>query len=228
MKRILFPILSLCLCGLSTQVSAQVAKTEQVVQAKQFQLVALPYSTDALAPVISKQTIELHHGKHLQGYVNQANKLKQGTEWANKTLEEIVKTSSGALFNNAGQLYNHNLYFTQFSPKPKQREPQGRLLTLIEARWGSYAKFKEAFEVAGASFFGSGWVWFSIAPNGELGISLHQGGDSPLTAGKTPLLGIDLWEHAYYLDYQNRRIDHLKAVWDIIDWSVISERLGER
>lgn len=199
---------------------AQVQTTGEAIA-----LVALPYATDALAPVISKQTIELHHGKHLQGYVNNVNKLRQGTKWANADLETIVKESEGTLFNNAGQVLNHNLYFTQFSPKPKHDKPEGKLQRMIAMRWGSFAKFQEAFEAAGATLFGSGWIWLSQDDKGELQISLHSGGDNPITRGWTPLMGIDLWEHAYYLDYQNKRADHLKAVWTIIDWSVVAKRL---
>lgn len=200
-------------------------KTEQKATAE-FTLLTLPYTTDALAPVISKQTVELHHGKHLQGYVNNLNKLKQGTKWATADLETIVRESKeGAIFNNAGQILNHNLYFTQFSPKPKHSSPQGKLQRMISARWGSFNAFKEEFEKQGASLFGSGWVWLSQDDKGELQISLHYGGDNPITKGWTPLMGIDVWEHAYYLDYQNKRADHLKAVWNIIDWSIVTKRL---
>lgn len=216
-----------CLLASATSLDAQgtpsATRTEQASQA--FQLIKLPYSSDALSPIISKQTIELHHGKHLAGYVNNTNKLRTGTKWEHADLETIVRESEGALFNNAGQLLNHNLYFTQFSPKPKYTQPRGKLARLIDAKWGSFDKFKEAYESAGAGLFGSGWVWLSIDAEGVLQISLHAGGDNPVTKGWTPLMGIDLWEHAYYLDYQNKRADHLKAVWQIIDWKIIGDRL---
>lgn len=190
-----------------------------------FKLITLPYSTDALAPVISQKTIELHHGKHLKGYVDQVNKLRIQEGFAASSLEEIVLKSKGALFNNAGQLLNHNLYFTQFSPKPKSIKPEGKLKKLIELQWGTFETFQKEFELLGGKLFGSGWLWLSITPDGKLEISLHQGGESPILKGNKLLLGIDLWEHAYYLDYNNRRSDHLKALWSIIDWSIVSERL---
>ncbi|MDY3090122.1 MAG: superoxide dismutase [Porphyromonas sp.] len=218
--------LALMAGGFGPQVFAKAQPVAQVqTTGEAITLVALPYATDALAPVISKQTIELHHGKHLQGYVNNVNKLRQGTKWANADLETIVRESEGTLFNNAGQVLNHNLYFTQFSPKPKHDKPEGKLQRMIAMRWGSFAKFQEAFEAAGATLFGSGWIWLSQDDKGELQISLHSGGDNPITRGWTSLMGIDLWEHAYYLDYQNKRADHLKAVWTIIDWSVVAKRL---
>lgn len=189
-------------------------------------LIKLPYATDALAPVISKQTIELHHGKHLLTYVNNLNKLRMGTTFEQLDLETIVKTSQGAVFNNAGQILNHNLYFTQFSPKPKHTRPEGKLQRMIAQRWGSFTKFQEEFEKSGSSLFGSGWVWLSQDEQGDLQISLHIGGDNPITKGWNPLMGIDLWEHAYYLDYQNKRADHLKAVWSIIDWHIVAKRLN--
>lgn len=204
---------------------AQITPVKAVEHIATFRLIELPYPANALSPIISKQTIELHHGKHLQSYVNQTNKLRQGTKWAGASLETIVKESDGALFNNAGQLLNHNLYFTQFAPKPIEKAPKGRLKKLLEDKWGSFEDFQKRFEESGVSLFGSGWVWLSIDNNGECQISLYSGGDNPITKGWTPLLGIDLWEHAYYLDYQNRRADHLKAVWQIIDWSIVSSRL---
>lgn len=133
--------------------------------------------------------------------------------------------SKGALFNNAGQLLNHNLYFTQFSPKTKSIKPEGKLKKLIEQQWGTFETFQKEFELLGGKLFGSGWLWLSITPDGKLEISLHQGGESPILKGNKLLLGVDLWEHAYYLDYNNRRSDHLKALWSIIDWSIVSERL---
>lgn len=188
-----------------------------------FELITLPYPTDALEPVISKQTIELHHGKHLQGYVNNLNKLIAGTPYETMSLEEIVATSDGSLFNNAGQTLNHNLYFTQFAPTGK-RIPDGKLGEAITAKWGSFDNFKKEFSQAGGALFGSGWVWLAKDKDGNLLITQEANGGNPVTAGLIPLMGVDVWEHAYYLDYQNRRADHINAVWDIIDWDVVADR----
>lgn len=189
-----------------------------------FQLIELPYAPDALEPVISGRTIRLHHGKHLAGYVNNLNRLKKGTKFERETdLYTIVCGSEGALFNNAGQTLNHNLYFTQF--RPSGIAPSGEILKRIERQWGSFERFKEAFEMEGAGLFGSGWLWLAEAPNGELRIVRTAGASNPIVDGLSPLLGIDLWEHAYYLDYENRRPEHVKALWNIIDWSIVGGRL---
>lgn len=188
-----------------------------------FELVKLPYSTDALEPVISKQTIEFHHGKHLQTYVNNLNNLIQGTKFENADLETIVKESDGAIFNNAGQILNHNLYFTQFSPTGGGK-PSGKLATAIDAAYGSFDNFQKEFETAGAGLFGSGWVWLAKDKEGKVLITKEANAGNPLAKGLTPLLGFDVWEHAYYLDYQNRRVDHLKELWKIIDWKVVETR----
>jgi Fe-Mn family superoxide dismutase len=191
--------------------------------ANKFELVQLPYATDALAPVISKQTIELHHGKHLQTYVNNLNNLVPGTPFENAALENIVKESTGAIFNNAGQILNHNLYFTQFSPKGGGK-PTGKLAAAIDATWGSFENFQKEFETAGTGLFGSGWVWLAADSSGKLSITQEPNAGNPVTKGLKPLMGFDVWEHAYYLDYQNRRADHLKALWGIIDWAVVGSR----
>ncbi|GHT51126.1 superoxide dismutase [Fe] [Bacteroidia bacterium] len=196
---------------------------KQNVNSTKFELIKLPYSTDALEPVISRQTIELHHGKHLQTYVNNLNNLVQDTKFKNADIETIVKESEGGIFNNAGQLLNHNLYFTQFSPNGGGT-PSGKLAIAIDAAWGSFDNFKKEFETAGTGLFGSGWVWLAKDKAGKLSISKEQNAGNPLTKGLTPLLGFDLWEHAYYLDYQNRRADHLKELWKIVDWKVVERR----
>jgi Fe-Mn family superoxide dismutase len=188
-----------------------------------FELVKLPYATDALEPVISKQTIEFHHGKHLQTYVNNLNNFVQGTKFENADLETIVKESDGAIFNNAGQILNHNLYFTQFSPNGGGK-PSGKLAAAIVAAWSSFENFQKEFETAGAGLFGSGWVWLAKDQNGKLSITKETNAGNPLTKGLKPLLGFDVWEHAYYLDYQNRRADHLKELWKIVDWKVVETR----
>jgi Fe-Mn family superoxide dismutase len=188
-----------------------------------FELVKLPYETCALAPVISKETIELHHGKHLQTYVNNLNNLIIGTRFENENLETIVEKSDGAIFNNAGQVLNHNLYFTQFSPKGGGK-PSGRLAEAIDATWGSFEHFQKEFEAAGVGLFGSGWAWLAKDKDGKLSIIKEQNAGNPVTKGLTPILGFDVWEHSYYLDYQNRRADHLKELWKIVDWTAVGKR----
>jgi len=195
-------------------------KNEHVMK---FELVKLPYAADALEPVISKQTIEFHHGKHLQTYVNNLNNLIQGTKFENADLETIVKESDGAIFNNAGQTLNHNLYFLQFSPKGGG-QPSGKLAEAIHAAFGSFEDFQKEFEAAGVGLFGSGWVWLAADKDGKLSITKESNAGNPLTKGLKPLLCFDVWEHAYYLDYQNRRADHLKALWKIVDWKVVESR----
>jgi len=186
----------------------------------------LPYATDALAPVISQQTIEFHYGKHLQAYVNNLNSLVPGTEFEGKTVEQIVSTApDGAIFNNAGQVLNHTLYFTQFAGKPSQSEPSGKLAEAIVKDFGSFDNFKKEFTAAAVGLFGSGWAWLSVDKSGKLHITKETNGSNPLRAGLKPLLGFDVWEHSYYLDYQNRRADHIAALWSIIDWAVVDSRL---
>jgi Fe-Mn family superoxide dismutase len=191
--------------------------------AEPFSLVKLPYAANALEPVISQATIELHYGKHLQTYVNNVNKLIKGTEWQNKSAKEIVIESDGALYNNAGQMVNHDLYFTAFSPNGGG-EPTGRLAKAINDKWQNLENFKEEFVNSGASLFGSGWVWLASDKDGRLFIKNYVNGGNPLKDHLTPLLGFDVWEHAYYLDYQNRRLEHLKALWQIVDWDIVAVR----
>ena len=193
-----------------------------------FSLIELPYAQDALEGVISDRTLAFHHGKHLQGYVDNLNKLIAGTELEGLPLEEIMRRSlSGPVFNNAGQILNHNLYFTQFraaSADAVPGAPSGRLLAQIERQWGSLDAFKEAFEAAGTGLFGSGWVWLQADAAGELSIAQYAGADNPVAHGLRPLLTFDVWEHAYYLDFQNRRAAHLAALWNIIDWTIVEKR----
>ena len=188
-----------------------------------FELIQLPYAPDALAPAISAETLSFHHGKHLAGYVNTLNSLIEGTEFADASLEEIVCKSEGPLFNNAGQTLNHNLYFTQFAPNAGGA-PTGKLLAAIEAKWGSFEAFQQEFLTACTTLFGSGWAWLAAKADGELVITKEPNGSNPVVHGLRPLMGIDVWEHAYYLSYQNRRADHIKDVWGIIDWSVVASR----
>ena len=191
-----------------------------------FTLIELPYTIEALEPVISAQTLSFHHGKHLQAYVDNLNKLLPGSEFAGMALEEIVrKAPAGPVFNNAGQILNHELYFTQFRPVGEASQgPDGALAAQIEKQWGSVDAFMAEFEAKGTGLFGSGWVWLSADSDGSLVITQEQGASNPVVKGLKPLLTFDVWEHAYYLDYQNRRAAHLSALWQIIDWSVIAAR----
>jgi len=191
-----------------------------------FTLIELPYTIEALEPVISAQTLSFHHGKHLQAYVDNLNKLFPGSEFEGMALEEIVrKAPAGLVFNNAGQILNHELYFTQFRPVGEASQgPDGVLAAQIEKQWGSVDAFMAEFEAKGTGLFGSGWVWLSADGDGSLVITREQGASNPVVKGLKPLLTFDVWEHAYYLDYQNRRAAHLSALWQIIDWSVIAAR----
>ena len=185
-----------------------------------FTLIDLPYKS--LAPVISDQTLAFHHGKHLQTYVDNLNKLIAGTEFEGKSLEEIVKASTGGVFNNAGQILNHELYFTQFAPQAT--EPTGKIKAQIEKQWGSIEAFKDEFDAKGVGLFGSGWVWLAAQEDGTLVITQEPNAGNPVTKGLKPLLTFDVWEHAYYLDYQNRRAAHLSALWQIVNWAEIEKR----
>jgi Fe-Mn family superoxide dismutase len=191
-----------------------------------FNLIQLPYAPNALEPVISAQTISFHYGKHLQAYVNNLNGLLPGSGFEDTTLEDIVRKSDGGIFNNAGQILNHNLYFTQFCAPKENNQPVGRLAEAITSQFGSFEAFKAEFQKKGATLFGSGWVWLSEDKDGKLVITQEVNAGNPLTRGLTPLLTFDVWEHAYYLDYQTRRPDHLAALWQIIDWDVVEHRLG--
>ncbi len=187
-----------------------------------FKLIDLPYKS--LAPVISDETLSFHHGKHLQTYVDNLNKLIAGTEFETMSLEEIVKKSSGAVFNNAGQILNHNLYFTQFAPCHSERSEESPLFAQIVKQWGSVDAFKTDFESKGVGLFGSGWVWLQADASGELSIAQYSNADNPVAHGFKPLLTFDVWEHAYYLDYQNKRAAHLSALWEIVNWKEIEKR----
>lgn len=188
---------------------------------------ALPYELGALEPVISKQTLEFHHGKHLAAYVNNLNALLDGSGFEEATLEEIVCKAEGGILNNAGQILNHELYFGQFCGKPAKSEPTGPLANAFVNTFGSFEAFKEEFQKKGATLFGSGWVWLSADRAGQLFITQEANAANPVQKGLTPLLTFDVWEHAYYLDYQNRRPDHLSALWSIINWEEVERRYGK-
>ena len=191
-----------------------------------FTLIELPYAMEALEPAISAETLSFHHGKHLLAYVDNLNKLLPGSEYEGMALEEIVrKAPAGAVFNNAGQILNHNLYFMQFKPASEAAQrPEGVLAAQIEKQWGSFEAFKADFEAKGVGVFGSGWVWLSADADGNLVITQETNAANPVVKGLRPLLTFDVWEHAYYLDYQNRRAAHLAALWQIVDWSVVEKR----
>lgn len=192
-----------------------------------FTLIDLPYSQDGLKPVINAETVAFHHGKHLAGYVKNLNGLVKDTEYAQMQLEEIVCKASGAVLNNAGQILNHNLYFLQFSGSPKKSAPTGALLDAVNKAFGSFDAFKTEFEQKGTTLFGSGWVWLAKNPDCSLVITQEVNAANPIQKGLVPLLTFDVWEHAYYLDYQNRRADYLKALWSIVDWSIIEQRYSK-
>lgn len=191
---------------------------------KKFTLMALPYAPEALEPVFSRETIGFHHGKHLAAYVNNLNTLLPDSGFEDFTLEEIVCQAKGGILNNAGQILNHELYFEQFTAKPTKAEPTGAFAKAIVRDFGSFEAFKEAFQKAGATLFGSGWVWLSADKDGKLIITQEPNAANPVQKGLNPLLTFDVWEHAYYLDYQNRRPDYLAALWQIVDWNVIEQR----
>ena len=194
-------------------------------KAMKFEMPKLPYATNALEPVISQQTVELHYGKHLQTYVNNLNNLVPGSKFENSDLITIIKESDGPIFNNAGQILNHDLYFASFTaPGTGGNGPKGKLADAINAQWGSLEAFQKEFNAAGAAVFGSGWVWLAKDASGKLSIEKEANASNPIVKGLEPILGIDVWEHAYYLDYQNRRVDHLAEVWKIINWDVVSAR----
>lgn len=183
----------------------------------------LPYLPDALAPVISQTTVEYHWGKHEKAYIDTLNTLIDGTEYENLSIEEIIRQSDGAIFNNASQAWNHIFYFFQFSPNGR-REPEGELMAQIEKQFGGFEKFKKAFEEKGKTLFGSGWVWLSADAQGNLFITQGNNAGNPIKQVLVPILTFDVWEHAYYLDYQNLRPSYLNKLWEILDWSVIEKR----
>ena len=195
-----------------------------------FTLVALPYAPEALEPVISRETIEYHYGKHLQTYVDNLNKLVSGTEFESMPLEQIVANAQGGIFNNAGQVLNHNLYFTQFAPVKELTNEGMNELAIVKAivrDFGSFDAFKAEFEQKGVSLFGSGWVWLAADKDGKLVITQESNAGNPVTKGLKPLMTMDVWEHAYYIDYRNRRAAHLQALWQIINWEEIEKRYCE-
>lgn len=189
----------------------------------EYKLPALPYAENALEPVISARTVSYHYGKHTKGYIENLNRLIAGTEYGDMPLEGIITSSGGAIFNNAAQAWNHMFYFEQFC-KGGRGDIGGKLKTAVEKGFGSVIAFKELFASSGSSIFGSGWIWLAADKSGDLHIVKCSNADNPLVNGMTPLLAFDVWEHAYYLDFQNRRLEHLNALWAIVDWDVVMKR----
>ncbi len=185
----------------------------------------LPYAMDALAPIISKETLEFHYGKHHQTYVTNLNNLIPGTEFESASLEEIVKKSSGGVFNNAAQIWNHTFYWNSMAPNAGG-EPTGKLADAINAKWGSVAAFKEAFNKSAAGNFGSGWTWLVKKPDGSLDIVNTSNAATPLTTADVPLLTCDVWEHAYYIDFRNARPKYLESFWNLVNWSFAAKNFG--
>jgi len=188
-------------------------------------LMELPYPEDALEPIISRETIQYHYGKHHKAYVDNTNALIKGTELEDAPLVEIVKNSDGPLFNNAAQAYNHNFYWLCLTPDPIP--PSAKMVELIERDFGSFESFKEQFLNAAATLFGSGWGWLEMDVNEKLVISQRPNADTPIVHHRTPLLTMDVWEHAYYIDYRNERKRHLEALWEIIDWKFVESNIVE-
>lgn len=189
-----------------------------------FTLPKLPYALDALAPAISKETLEYHYGKHHLAYVNNLNKLIPGTEFETMSLEEIIKKSSGGIFNNAAQVWNHTFYWHCLSPKGG-KEPSGKLADAINKAFGSFAAFQEQFTQVAIATFGSGWAWLVQDKDGSLKITSTSNAGTPMTSDQQALMTCDVWEHAYYIDYRNLRPDYLKAFWSLVDWEFVASNM---
>ncbi|MFW6203116.1 MAG: superoxide dismutase [Marinilabilia sp.] len=188
-----------------------------------FSLPQLPYELDALEPHISKKTLEFHYGKHHQTYVNNLNNLIQGTRFENADLETIIKEADGGIYNNGAQVWNHTFYFTSLSPKGGNA-PTGPLAQAIDEVYGSFDNFREEFNKAATTLFGSGWTWLVKNNDGKVEIIKESNAGNPMRNGLTPILTCDVWEHAYYLDYQNRRPDYLAGFWNCVDWDIVGKR----
>ncbi len=191
-----------------------------------FELPSLPYARDALTPHISEETLDFHYGKHHQAYVTNLNKLVAGTEFEDKSLEEIITSANGGIFNNAAQVWNHSFYWSCLSPQGGGK-PTGELLSTIEATFGSFAEFKEQFTQTAATQFGSGWAWLSKNTSGELVICATANAGNPLTEGNKPLLTCDVWEHAYYIDTRNNRPQYIEHFWALVNWDFVAEQLAK-
>lgn len=191
-----------------------------------FRLPELGYQLTDLAPMMSQQTLSCHYGKHFQTYIDNLNRMVNGSHFEGLNIEDVVrKAPEGPMANNAGQVLNHQLFFEQFLPAKNAKMPSGDLLFLIEQSFGSFGKMREAMDNAAKQLFGSGWVWLITNAEGKMQVLSLPNGDNPLRHGLKPLLTIDLWEHAYYLDYQNRKDKYLENFWLLVNWNVISKRL---
>ncbi len=188
-----------------------------------FEIKPLPYAYNALEPVITAETLTFHHDKHYVGYITKLNELIEGTPFERMSLEDVMQRSGGVIYNNAAQAVNHEFYFDQFSPTPKV-EPSGRLLNSLVAKFGSFERFKERMENYSTSLFGSGWVWLVADDHGALSIVTESNAGNPTIHGVTPLLTIDVWEHAYYIDYRNNRAEATEMFWNVVDWEIIEAR----
>lgn len=186
----------------------------------------LPYAQDALAPVMSADTLNYHYGKHLQTYLDNVNRMIEGTPFADMKLKDMITKAQGALYNNAAQAFNHIIFFKQLTPTPTTISP---LLTqALVARFGSVDEFKSEFSNAAAALFGSGWVWLALDANNVLQIVPEPNAGNPITRNMRSLMCIDVWEHAYYLDYQNRRGDYIKNFWNLVNWDYIEKRMQDK
>lgn len=209
-----------CLAAATLTASAQTARKHELPK--------LPYALGALAPKMSLETLEYHYGKHYKGYIDNLNTLIPGTPYADLSLEEIViKAPDGPIFNNAGQSLNHQLFFMGMSPAP-QSQPTGALAAAIDKTFGSFDQFKAQFAKTAAGIFGSGWAWLATDKAGNLSITAEANAGNPLRHGLIPLMGLDVWEHSYYLDYRNRRAEYITNYWDLVDWKVIEKRYADR
>lgn len=201
--------------------------TTDSLSGSRFAVKELPYAYEALAPHVSAETMHYHHDRHYAGYVGKLNELVIDTPFADQPLEDIVQSADGALYNNAAQAWNHELFFEQLSPQP-QREPSPELRAAIDRDFGSLDALRTRMNQAAAGLFGSGWVWLATDSDGHLSILAEPNAGNPVRHGLIPLLGLDVWEHAYYIDYRNRRADAVAALWNVIDWACVSDRYARR
>lgn len=190
-----------------------------------FELPKLPYELNALEPIISKETLEYHYGKHHQAYVTNLNKLIEGSEFADQSLEDIIRSSSGGIFNNAAQVWNHTFYWNCLTPN-SSKQPSGPLLDAINSTFGSFDLFKEQFSQTAITTFGSGWAWLVKNAQGAVELVSTSNAQTPLTQNQTPLLTCDVWEHAYYIDYRNARPQYVEKFWDLVNWDFVAEQFA--
>lgn len=189
-----------------------------------FELPKLPYEMDALAPILSKETLEYHYGKHHKAYVDNLNKLVPGTEFEGRKLDDIIMKSTGPIFNNAAQIWNHTFYWNCLTPK-SSGEPGGKLADAIKKKFGSFDDFKKQFTESGTKLFGSGWTWLAKDSHGNLEILNESNAGLPMKSNKHALLTCDVWEHAYYIDYRNARPKYLEKFWELVNWDFVAENL---